>query len=134
MIKNSCFMLISLFCIASCASLETTGEVAVTWAQAVKIARQKAKAGEYAYIMDNMLAQEFVDKMIGKYGTADWRKEFQEGELARLPFYFGWLEKCEVKTSGDKVFLRGQHGCYAVFLKVKGRYLILDFGQRITSM
>lgn len=137
MIKVSCTILVALFCIISCAPVQTkkpTVEVGSTVKEAMAIAQQKAKARQYDYIIDHMLAQELVDKMIGKYGAEHWKKKFQEDRLSSLRYYFGWLKKHRVRTSGDKIIVMGQHGCYAVFVKVKGKCLILDFGQRIKSM
>ena len=114
--------------------VKATAAAALPWKQAMEIAQRKAKAGQYAYIIDHMLAREFADKMIEEYGAANWRKAFQKDRLERLPYYFGWLKNCKVKTDGGKVFLSGEHGCYAEYVRVEGVYLIAGFGQRLTSM
>ena len=130
-------MLAALFCITSCATVKPvkpTVEVGATAKEAMAIARKKAKAGEYDYIMDHMLSKELVNNLVRKHGAEKWRAAFKKEKLERLPYYFGWLKNCKVKTSGEKVFLSGQHGCYAEYVKVAGGYLLLDFGQRLTSM
>ena len=94
----------------------------------------KAEMGEYSYICKHLLAPTLVDTLIKKHGAANWKKEFQKQKLESLAFYFGWLENCEISIVKNKVFLSGKHGCYATFINIKGRYFLLDFGQRITSM
>jgi len=129
-----------LLCLVSCSPVKpdtatkSVVEVGATVREAMEIAKKKAKAGEFDYIIDNMLAKEFADAMIEKYGAANWREKLRKDKLESLPYYFGWLKNCKVRTSGDKVFLMGQHGCYAVYVKVRGGYLLLDLGQRLTSM
>lgn len=105
-----------------------------TWEQTMNTAILKAKALDYNYIIDHLLAQDLVDTMTNKYGTEHWKEVFQKKHLRYLLYYFGWLKDCKVEISGDKVFLIGQHGCYTIFINVNGRYLLFDFGQRITSM
>ena len=109
-------------------------EVGATVTEAMEIATKKAKAREYDYIIDNMLAKEFTDKLIDKYGAANWREKLRKEKLENLPYYFGWLKKCTIETFGDKVFITGQHGCYAEYVKAENGYLLLGFGQRLTSM
>jgi len=137
MIKISCAMLVALSCMTSCATVKPVKpavEIGATAKEAMAIARKKAKAGEYDYIMDHMLSKELVGDMIRKHGAEKWRAAFKKERLERLPYYFGWLKNGTVKTSGEKVFLSGQHGCYAEYVKVGSVYLIVDFGQRFTSM
>ena len=139
-----------LFCMVSCTirrSAETAGQVeppartqkpkviiGSTIKEAMAIARTKAKAGEYDFIMDHMLSKELINGLIRKHGVEKWRAEFKEGELKQLPYYFGWLKSCGSRTFGNKTILTGQHGCYAEYVKVGDVYLIVTFGQRITSM
>jgi len=105
-----------------------------TWESAMQISLLKARAEDYSCICNNLLAPALIEMLIDKYGAANWETEFQKQKLKHLPFYFGWLDNCEISAAEDKVFLKGQYGCYATFINVKGRYLLLDFGQVITSM
>lgn len=132
--KIACAALAILFCASSCATQKGTREELSTWQQARDSLLLKAKAQEYDYIIDNMLARGLVDAMISKHGADNWRGELQKNRLESLPFYFRWLKNCDVRTTGGKVFLTGQAGCYAAFVNVEGRYLLLDVGQHITSM
>ena len=134
MSKASYVLLVALFCVTSCAIFHKTSDDLTTWESAMQISMLKAEKGEYSYICNNLLAPTLVDTLIKRHGVANWKKEFQKQKLESLAFYFGWLENCEVSIVEDKVFLSGRHGCYATFINVKGRHLLLDLGQRITSM
>jgi len=105
-----------------------------TWKQAMAAARAKANAGDFAHITDHMLAPAFVETLVAKYGKQHWKKKFQDNTLKNLSYYFGWLENGQVRTSGKTTVIRGQHGCYATFIKIDGKVVLGDFGQTLSSM
>ncbi|MBL7133474.1 MAG: PQQ-like beta-propeller repeat protein [Phycisphaerae bacterium] len=105
-----------------------------TWKQAMDVALARAKAGDFAYITNNMLAPTFVDVLVARYGKQHWKKKFLEDKLKSLSYYYGWLENPRVETSGDTTVIRGRHGCYATFIKIHGKYALGDFGQNLSSM
>jgi len=104
-----------------------------TLTEAMAIARAKAKAREYDFIIDHMLAKECKADMARKYGPDKWKDKCREN-LTRLPFYFGWMKKHSVREFGDKIIVTGEHGCHAEYLKVGDSYMIVNFGQHINSM
>ncbi|MBT3198817.1 MAG: hypothetical protein HN350_02780 [Phycisphaerales bacterium] len=150
--QKLCLMLLGLFvaCQVSCTSAgpgklvelarpapESTKPVIRTGAtikEAMSIARAKAKSGEYDFIIDNMLSEECINDVIRKFGKDKWREKIKQEGLKRLPYYYGWMKNPSARTFGDKTILTGQHGCYAEYVKVGDAYLIVDFGQRLTSM
>ncbi|MHC5057265.1 MAG: hypothetical protein ACYTKD_21520 [Planctomycetota bacterium] len=105
-----------------------------TWREAVRVALAKAEAGEQGYILDHMLAPELVERLAAKHGEAGWRRAFREGRLAQISYYLGYMKDADVETSGGRTVVRGEHGCFAVFVEVGGRMLIADFGQDVSSM
>ena len=132
--RIACLLLAVLFCTTSCATRGRTNDNLSTWQQSMKVLQLKAKAREYDYIIDNLLGRELVDLMIARHGKDNWRARLRESKLESLPFYFGWLKNCDVRNEGNKVILTGEAGCHATFINVEGRYLLLDVGQKITSM
>lgn len=127
-------LLVILFIAASCENTKKPALDLSTWQKTRDIALEKAKAADYDFIIDHLVSQEMIDAMIEQYGAENWRAEFQSRNLRSLSYYFGWMNNPTVETSGDRVYLVGQHDCHASFINVDGRYLFLDFGQRITSM
>lgn len=124
-------LLIAAFCASACFCAE--GAKNETWEAAMNAALEKAKAGDYAAIMDTMLAPEFAAKLKEKHGADAWKEKF-EARLKRIHYYYGKLKDAKVETSGNKTTVRGEYGCWAEFYKVDGVFLIGDFGQVITSM
>ena len=118
----------------SCTSPLGTGNDPATWQQAMTVLRLRAKAQDYGYITDNLLAPELVKAQKAEHGEDSWRTNLQKDMLENLPFYFGWLKNCDVRRYGNKTYLSGEAGCYATFIEVENRYLLLDAGQHITSM
>jgi hypothetical protein len=94
----------------------------------------KAKSKDYNFIIENLVSDELVSKMIAKHGEEKWKARFIKDKLENLPFYFSWLKKAVPKIFEEKVSIYGEHGCYAVFIKEGGGYKLLDFGQNISSM
>ena len=126
------FILMALLC--GCVLMHNANKCPSSWEQTMEVAAAKAKAEDYDFIMDHLLAPELVESAVKKYGADKWRAEYPRKQLRYLAYYFGWLKKREVRIEGDKVFLKGEAECYATFIKVDGRFYILDFGQRIISM
>lgn len=157
MMNKACFILagIMVFSLASCtpkpkpqaapaATLKAdapkpapspkSGIDGMTLKGTMAFAVKKAKAGQYDYIMDNLLSKECVNDLTRKYGKDKWREKFLKDKLESLPYYFGWLKKANIRTFGDKTVLTGGPKCHAEYVKVGGRYLIVNFGQCLTSM
>ena len=86
------------------------------------------------YIIDHLLSKGLLAAARKRYGEENWRQKLRKDRLELLPYYFGWMEKRTVKVKGNRVSLKGQHGCYAEFIQVGSKYFLHDFGQRITSM
>lgn len=105
-----------------------------TWRETVAAALAKDDLRDRDYILDHMLAPQFVKKLVAKHGEAEWRRAFGEGRLAQLSYYLGHLKEADVETEGPRTTARGKYGCYAVFVEVDGRCLIADFGQEVSSM
>ncbi len=125
-------MWVALLC--GCALTNSGEKCPAAWEQTMEVATAKVKAGDYAYIIDHLLAPESVAAAQIKYGAAKWREEYPQKELRHLAYYFDWLRKREVRVEGEKVFVTGEAGCYATFIQRDGGFYILDFGQIITSM
>ncbi|MCY3021923.1 MAG: hypothetical protein NTW87_23170 [Planctomycetota bacterium] len=104
-----------------------------TWESAMNAALEKVKAGEHAYVIDNMLAPELVAQLKEKYGKDNWKDKFLT-RLKRVEYYYSKLKDPKVEVSGNKTTVRGEYGCYAEFIKADGVYLLGDFGQIPTSM
>lgn len=118
-----------------CLADEPTPPKPSAWEDAFSLAMAKAKAGEYDYMLDHMLAPSFVAKMEKAYGKGAWREKCREKKLRKLPYFYGWCRKKRtVKVDGDKVVVNGEHGCYAMFYRIDGVFLLGDFGQTIRSM
>ena len=105
-----------------------------TWKQAMAVALARAETRDYDYIIDRLLAPTYVDALVAKYGKEEWKAKFTEAKLKSLGYYYGWLEDPKVTTSSDTTVLRGQHGCFATFIKIDGTYYLGDFGQHMSSM
>ncbi|MBL7114783.1 MAG: hypothetical protein ISS35_03380 [Kiritimatiellae bacterium] len=133
MVKTYSLMMLAIV-LTSCRSSEIIRNRAATWQQAQASIEQSARAGEYQAIAEQFLAPELIQQLIRKHGEDGWIHTYQKETLESIPFYFKWLKNSDVERSGDNVLLRGQHGCYATFVNVDGRYYLLDVGQHITSM
>ena len=134
MLKSIMLFILLLFCGISCVSTHIE-KGAPTWEQAMQTARSKAEANEYDDIIENLLAPECVAKASAEHASAEgWQARYIDKHLKHLPYYFNWLLKREVQDKGNEVILTGEHGCFAHFLQVDGRWYLLDFGQHITSM
>jgi hypothetical protein len=105
----------------------------MTLAETMRFARNKAKAGQYDYIIDNLLSKECKADMARKHGADKWRDKCREN-LKTLPFYFDWMKKHSVRVFGDKIIVTGQHACHAEYVKVGDSYMIVNFGQQVSSM
>jgi len=132
LIRALCITWLALFC--GCILMNNADKCPATWEQTMELAVVKAKAGDYDFIMDHLLAPESVESLVKKYGADKWRTEYPRKQLRYLAYYFEWLKKREFRVEGDKVFLKGEAECYATFLNVDGNCYLLNFGQRITSM
>jgi len=105
----------------------------MTLAETMTFARNKAKAGRYDYIIDNLLSKECKADMARKHGADKWRDKCREN-LKTLPFYFDWMKKHSVRVFGNKIIVTGQHACHAEYVKVGDSYMIVNFGQQVSSM
>jgi hypothetical protein len=105
-----------------------------TWQQAMRSALARTEAGDHVHIIEHMLAPEFVDALVAKHGADTWKQQFRKDKLESIAYYYGWLKRARVATSGSRTVVRGEHGCYATFVLVDGEYLLGDFGQVLSSM
>jgi len=126
--------MVMCICLTSCTGSTIASLDLTTWQHTRDLAVQKAKAREYNFIIEHLIATGLADRMIQKYGESNWKTEITEQMLKSLPYYFSWLKKCTVKMENDRILLTGKHGCYAIFRKVGSRYLLLDVGQKLSSM
>jgi len=104
-----------------------------SWQKTVALARGKAKIKDFNFIIDHLTAPEFKMSIKAKHGK-DWRAIFVKEKLSSLRYYYGWLRKSTVTQKGDRVNVAGEHGCHGSFVKVNGKWLICNFGQKLTSM
>lgn len=132
--KSSILLIAFLLALTSCTTQRIGRNPSTTWEQAMSVAVAKARAKEYSYIINNMLAPEFKDKLIKKHGEKNWKKKFTEEQLKQLPYYYGWLKGGKVETKITRTLVQGQFGCYASFIKIDGKYFLCDFGQNVSSM
>ncbi len=123
----------ALICLDLAVPTAATG-VPTTWKQAMAAAAAKAKAGDFDYICDHMLAPAYVKTLTAKYGKVDWKTKFHHENLRSLTYYYGWLENPRVKTTGDTTVITGRHGCYATFITIDGKVYLGEFGQSLSSM
>ena len=126
--------ILASLCLLSCVDSSKTELRLTTWQQTRDTALQMVESAEYDFIIDHLISDELANMMINKHGESKWKMKLKNEKLTHLPFFFGWLKKCKVKIIGEKVFLTGKHGCYAIFQRVGEKYLLLDIGQHITSM
>ena len=105
----------------------------MTLKETMALATKKAKAKQYDYIIDHLLSKECKTDMARKHGADKWKDKCREN-LKTLPFYFGWMKKHSTRVFGDKIIVTGEHGCHAEYLKVGDSYMIVNFGQHISSM
>lgn len=132
--RISLVLCILAIAMTSCSHFNSEKQNPTSWECAITLVREKAKAKEYSYILNYLIAPALKQMLIEKYGRSDWKQSFRKEKLESLSLYLEWLTDCKVKHAENKVYITGQHGCYATFINIDGEYLLLDFGQRITSM
>lgn len=125
------FLLLGSFCLSMYG--DEHKHIGESWQNTMKIIKLKTDEKKYDFILDNLLAPEYIKVLKKKYGN-DWRESFKKEKLSSLSYYFGWLKNAQVSKIKNKVTLKGQHGCFAVFTKTGKRWLLNDFGQNLFSM
>ena len=131
--RSSMKLIIITLCFLFSALVKAESKQMKQWETVMQLARSKAKKKEFSYIIENMLAPEFIAKLKVKYGEK-WKTPFTAKQLTSLSYYYGWLKKHTIEKKDNKIIVTGEYGCFAAFQKVEGKWFICDFGQHLTSM